>query len=36
MYDDLAYFSSVGLAAFTVVATLIYHFPPTGGNIMLL
>ena len=32
MYDDLAYFSSVGLAAFTVVATLIYHFPPTGGE----
>ena len=32
MYDDLAYFSSVALAAFTVVATLIYHFPPTGGE----
>jgi len=32
MYSDLAYFSSVGLAAFTVLATLIYHFPPTGGE----
>ena len=29
---DLAYFSSVGLAGFTVLATLIYHFPPTGGE----
>ena len=32
MYTDLAYFSSVSLAAFTVLATLIYHFPPTGGE----
>ena len=32
MYSDLAYFSSVGLAGFTVLATLIYHFPPTGGE----
>ena len=32
MYSDLAYFSSIGLAGFTVLATLIYHFPPTGGE----
>ena len=32
MYSDLAYYSSVGLAVFTVLATLIYHFPPTGGE----
>ena len=32
MYNDLAYYSSVGLAIFTVLATLIYHFPPVGGE----
>lgn len=32
MYNDLAYYSSVGLAVFTVLATLIYHFPPVGGE----
>ena len=32
MYNDLAYYSSVGLALFTVLATLIYHFPPVGGE----
>tara|TARA_B100000524_G_C23646217_1_gene368568 strand:- start:455 stop:796 length:342 start_codon:yes stop_codon:yes gene_type:complete len=32
MYNKLAYFSSVGLAGFTVLATLIYHFPPTGSE----
>lgn len=32
MYNDLAYYSSVGLAVFTVLATLIYHFPPLGGQ----
>jgi len=32
MYNDLAYYSSVGLAVFTVLATLIYHFPPLGGE----
>ena len=31
-YIDLAYFSSVGLAGFTVLATIIYHFPPSGGE----
>lgn len=31
-YIDLAYFSSVGLAGFTILATIIYHFPPTGGE----
>ena len=32
MHNDLAYYSSVGLAVFTVLATLIYHFPPIGGE----
>ena len=32
MHNDLAYSSSVGLAVFTVLATLIYHFPPVGGE----
>ena len=32
LYSDLAYYSSVGLAIFTVLATLIYHFPPFGGE----
>ena len=32
MYNNLAYHSSVGLALFTVLATLIYHFPPLGGE----
>ena len=32
MYNDLAYYSSIGLAVFTVLATLIYHFPPVGGE----
>tara|TARA_B100000073_G_scaffold317149_1_gene294302 strand:- start:806 stop:1180 length:375 start_codon:yes stop_codon:yes gene_type:complete len=32
MYNYLAYCSSVGLAIFTVLATLIYHFPPVGGE----
>ena len=32
MNNDLAYYSSVGLAVFTVLATLIYHFPPVGGE----
>tara|TARA_Y100000813_G_C24030054_1_gene289343 strand:- start:162 stop:500 length:339 start_codon:yes stop_codon:yes gene_type:complete len=31
-YSDLAYASSVGLAIFTILATLIYHFPPVGGE----
>jgi len=32
LYTNLAYYSSVGLAIFTVLATLIYHFPPSGGQ----
>ena len=32
LYSDLAYYSSVSLAAFTVLATLIYHFPPSGSE----
>jgi uncharacterized membrane protein YphA (DoxX/SURF4 family) len=32
MYNELAYFSSIGLALFTVLATIIYHFPPTGSE----
>ena len=31
-YTDYAYYSSVGLAIFTVLATLIYHFPPNGSQ----
>lgn len=30
--SKLACFSSIGLAIFTVLATLIYHFPPKGAN----
>lgn len=32
LHTNLAYYSSVGLAIFTVLATLIYHFPPVGGE----
>ena len=32
MYYNLAYISCIGLAGFTVLATLIYHFPPIGGE----
>lgn len=32
MYNELAYFSSIGLSIFTVLATIIYHFPPTGSE----
>lgn len=31
-HRNLAFYSSVGLAIFTVLATLIYHFPPSGGQ----
>ncbi len=31
-YTDCAYYSSVGLALFTVLATLIYHFPTNKGQ----
>lgn len=31
-YTEYAYYSSVGLAIFTILATLIYHFPPKGGQ----
>mgnify|MGYP001184249894 FL=1 len=30
--SKMACFSSIGLAIFTVLATLIYHFPPKGSN----
>ena len=31
-YTDYAYYSSIGLAIFTILATLIYHFPTKGGQ----
>ena len=31
-YTDYAYYSSIGLAFFTILATLIYHFPTKGGQ----
>ena len=31
-YTDYAYYSSMGLAIFTILATLIYHFPTKGGQ----
>ena len=31
-HTDCAYYSSVGLAVFTVLATLIYHFPTNKGQ----
>jgi len=31
-YQDYAYYSSIGLASFTVLATLIYHFPTREGQ----
>jgi len=31
-YNEYAYYSSIGLAVFTILATLIYHFPPKGGQ----
>ena len=31
-YNYEAYISSISLAVFTVLATLIYHFPPKGGE----
>ena len=27
--SELAYYSSISLAVFTILATLLYHFPPT-------
>ena len=32
LYIKLAYYSSISLAIFTVLATLIYHFPPYGSD----
>lgn len=29
-HKELAYYSALSLAGFTVLATLIYHFPPNG------
>jgi uncharacterized membrane protein YphA (DoxX/SURF4 family) len=31
-WKNLARISSLALAAFTVLATVLYHFPPTGNN----
>ena len=31
-YTEYAYYSSIGLAIFTILATLIYHFPTKGGQ----
>lgn len=31
-YNEYAYYSSIALAVFTILATLIYHFPPKGGQ----
>ena len=31
-YTDYAYYSSISLAIFTILATLIYHFPTKGGQ----
>ena len=31
-YTDYAYYSSIGLAIFTILATIIYHFPTKGGQ----
>lgn len=32
MYQEYAYYSSIMLAIFTVLVTLIYHFPTTEGE----
>ena len=34
-YKNLAYHSSLTLAGFTVLATLLYHFPPEKNTILL-
>jgi len=31
-YEIYAYYSSIALAIFTILATLIYHFPPNGSE----
>jgi len=31
-YEIYAYYSSIALAIFTILATLIYHFPPSGSE----
>ena len=31
-FSEYAYYSSIGLALFTILATLIYHFPPNGSQ----
>ena len=31
-YEEYAYYSAIALAGFTVLATLIYYYPPTGKN----
>ena len=32
MYQHIAYYSSISLVIFTILATLIYHFPPSGSQ----
>lgn len=31
-YKNIAYYSTIGLIGFTVLATLLYHYPPTGNK----
>lgn len=31
-YEKYAYYSTIALAGFTVLATLVYYYPPTGKN----
>jgi uncharacterized membrane protein YphA (DoxX/SURF4 family) len=31
-YNKYAYYSIIALILFTILATLLYHFPPTGKN----
>ena len=32
LYTDIANYSCLGLGIFTILATLIYHFPPNGSQ----
>ena len=32
MFQKYAYYSSISLAIFTILATLLYHFPPNGSQ----
>jgi uncharacterized membrane protein YphA (DoxX/SURF4 family) len=31
-FEKYAYYSSIALAGFTILATLVYHYPPVGKN----